>query len=73
MYNDHFENYNIFPIALVLNVYVDKVQYRKQELQRIFTMEMSFGEELKWEKQFSGLQIFGFGKLIKSLGFWLLD
>jgi len=25
VYNDHFENYNSFPIALVLNVYVDKV------------------------------------------------
>ena len=47
----YFENYNTFPIALVLNVYVDKVQYRKQELQRIFTMEMSFGEELKWGKK----------------------
>jgi len=36
-------------------------------------MEMSFGEELKLENQFSGLQIFGFGKLRKSLSIWPLD
>jgi len=44
-------DYNTFPIALILNVYVDKVQYRKQTSED-FTIGMSFGEEQKLGNQF---------------------
>jgi len=53
-------------------VYVDKVQYRKDELQRTSLMELSFGEEQKLGNQFSGFLEFGFGKLMETLGNWPL-
>jgi len=44
---------------------VDKVQYRKIELQNPSLREMAFGEELKLEIQFSGFWKFSFGKLME--------